>query len=174
MVPSRCYEDLGTVEDMSSSLIIEAYHRQVLVNPARAPHYLKCLKLVGDLRGGPDRETIGQAVMIAYSEGRYTEEDIINAYKYFGLNPHDPNLTEENIIGKFHAFLSSTVEQMEPRKQLWRIGDFRGSERIKSAAEDSEAQPGCSSVSKVVSDHFARSFNCRTSSCVPWGRRTYF
>ncbi|KAL1980380.1 hypothetical protein VTN96DRAFT_4224 [Rasamsonia emersonii] len=133
-----CYEDLGTVEDMSSSLIIEAYHRQVSVNPARAPHYLKCLKVIGDLRGGPDRETIEQAVMIAYSEGRYTEEDVIKAYKYFGLDPHDPNLTEENIIGKFHAFLSATTQETETetRQQLWRIGDYRGSERIKSAAED--------------------------------------
>lgn len=126
---------------MSSSLIIEAYHRQVSVNPARAPHYLKCLKVIGDLRGGPDRETIEQAVMIAYSEGRYTEEDVIKAYKYFGLDPHDPNLTEENIIGKFHAFLSATTQETETRQQLWRIGDYRGSERIKSAAEDSESQP---------------------------------
>ncbi|KAL1962989.1 hypothetical protein VTN77DRAFT_8835 [Rasamsonia byssochlamydoides] len=131
-----CYEDLGAVEDMSSPLIVEAYHRQVSVNPARAPHYLKCLKMIGDLRGGPDREIIDQAVMIAYSEGRYTEEDVIKAYKYFGLDPHDPNLTEENIIGKFHAFLSATTQETETRKQLWRIGDFRGSERIKSAAED--------------------------------------
>jgi ubiquitin carboxyl-terminal hydrolase 25/28 len=135
-VDDSCYEDLGTIEDMSSSSIIEAYHQQVSINPARAPHYLQCLKTISGLRGGPDREEIEQAVMVAYSEGRYTPEDVIHAYKYFGLDPHDPHVTEETIIGKFYAFLGSTTQETETRTQLWRIGDWRRNERIKSAAED--------------------------------------
>lgn len=131
-----CYEDLGTIEDMSSSSIIEAYHQQVSVNPTRAPHYLQCLKTIADLRGGSDREEIEQAVMLAYSEGRYTPEDVFHAYKYFGLDPHDPHLTEETIIAKFYVFLGSTTQETETRTQLWRIGDWKRNERIKSAAED--------------------------------------
>lgn len=134
----RSYEDLGAVENMSSALIIEAYNRQVSVDPSRAPHYLQCLKSIGNWRGGADGEAIEQAVMVAYSEGRYTEEDVVKAYKYFGLSHEDPNLTEDSIIGKFHAFLSATTHETETRQQLWRIGDSRRSERIKSAAEDSE------------------------------------
>lgn len=121
---------------MSSSLIVEAYQCQISVNPARGPHYLQCLKTIADLRGGPDREEIEQAIIAAYSEGRYTPEDVFHAYKYFGLDPHDPNLTEEAIIGKFYAFLGSTTRETESRTQLWRIGDWRHNERIKSAAED--------------------------------------
>ncbi|KAL2009845.1 hypothetical protein VTN00DRAFT_5652 [Thermoascus crustaceus] len=136
MPGAPCYEDLGAVEDMSSALIIEAYNRQVSVDPLRAPHYLQCLKSIGNWRGGSDGEAIEQAVMVAYSEGKYTEEDVAKAYKYFGLSHEDPNLTEDSIIGKFHAFLSATTHETETRKQLWRIGDSRQSERIKSAAED--------------------------------------
>jgi ubiquitin carboxyl-terminal hydrolase 25/28 len=124
---------------MSSELIIEAYNCQIAVDPARAAHYLKCLKTIGTLRGGPDLETIDQAVMIAYSEGRYTEEDVLIAYRHFGLNPLDPNLTDENIVGKFHAYLGSTNQEADNRKHLWRIGDFRRSEQIKAAAEDSQS-----------------------------------
>jgi ubiquitin carboxyl-terminal hydrolase 25/28 len=95
--------------------------------------------MIGALRGGSDRDTIDQAVMIAYSEGRYTEEDVIIAYRHFGLDPFDASLTDENIIGKFHSYLDSTTHETENRKHLWRIGDFRKSEQIKAAAEDSKS-----------------------------------
>ncbi|KAI9932783.1 ubiquitin-specific protease ubp2 [Aspergillus wentii] len=130
------YEDLGVVEDMSSHLIVEAFNRQVSVDPGRTPLYLNCLKSIGGLRGGDDAIIIDQAVQVAYAEGKYTDQDVIDAYKYFGLNQNDISLTEDTIVGKFYAFLSSTNLDVEPRQQLWRIGDSRRSERIKSAAED--------------------------------------
>jgi ubiquitin carboxyl-terminal hydrolase 25/28 len=123
---------------MSSTLVVEAYNRQISVDSQRAPFYLQCLKTIASLRDGPEREVIDQAVMLAYSEGRYTEEDVVKAYKYFGLSHQDPNLTEDSIIGKFYAFLSATTHEAETRKQLWIIGDSRRSERIKAAAEESE------------------------------------
>lgn len=121
---------------MSASAIIEAFNRQVACDPARTPLYLKCLKEIGALRGGQDAAFISDIVNLAYSEGKYTDEDVVAAYKYFGLSHDDPNLTEDSIIGKFYAFLSSTVQETETRKKLWIIGDSRRSERIKSAAED--------------------------------------
>jgi ubiquitin carboxyl-terminal hydrolase 25 len=131
-----CYEDLGVVEDMSSDLIIEAYHRQVSADPTRAPHYLQCLNSIANWRGGADRDTLNEAIMTAYSQGAYTTQDIYKAYEYFGLNFNDKTLTEEVIIGRFHAYLSSSTRDTEARQQLWRIGDVRKSEQIKSAAED--------------------------------------
>ena len=133
----RYYEDLGAVEDMSSTLITDAFNRQVSVDPARTSLYLQCLKSIGDLRGGEDGAVIDQAVQVAYAEGKYTNEDIVSAYRYSGLNPDDTNLTEDSIIGKFYAYLSSTTQETDTRTQLWRLGDSRRSERIKSAAEDS-------------------------------------
>lgn len=62
----------------------------------------------------------------------------MDAYRYFGLDHNDPRLTDESIIGKFYAFMSSTTQENESRIRLWRIGDSRRSERIKSVAEDSE------------------------------------
>lgn len=135
----RFYEDLGVVENMSSATIVEAYNQQVSVDPARAPFYLKCLKSIGTLRGGQDWDIIDQAVQVAYSEGKYTDDDVVEAYKYFGLWRDDPNLTDDSIIGKFYAFLSSTNQETEARQQLWRIGHSRQSERIKSASEDRES-----------------------------------
>ncbi|KAF9883484.1 ubiquitin-specific protease ubp2 [Aspergillus nanangensis] len=136
MPPAPYYEDLGVVEDMSSSSIIEAFHRQVSVDPARASTYLNCLKSIGSLRGGDDENIIDRAVQLAYAEGKYTDEDVIEAYKYFGLSPEDTRLTDDSIIGKFYAFLSATTQETETRRQLWRIGDNRRSERIKAAAEE--------------------------------------
>ncbi|KAH8701874.1 putative ubiquitin hydrolase [Talaromyces proteolyticus] len=131
-----CYEDLGVLEDMSSDLIIEAYHRQVAVDPGHGPRYLQCLRHIAQLRGGPDADTINEAVMFAYSKGAYTTDDVWNAYRYFDLNPNDPTLADDVIIGRFHAYLSSTTHEAETRQQLLRIGEARKSEHIKSAAED--------------------------------------
>ncbi|KAL4892646.1 hypothetical protein BDV59DRAFT_193527 [Aspergillus ambiguus] len=130
------YEDLGVVEDMSSASIVEAFNRQVSADPARTSTYLKCLKSIGSLRGGDDEAIIDRAVQVAYSEGKYTDDDVIEAYRYFGLSHDDTRLTDDNIIGKFYAFLGATTQETETRRQLWRIGDSRRSERIKSAAEE--------------------------------------
>lgn len=123
---------------MDSSLIVEAYHRQVAVDPSCSSLYLECLRAIGHLRGGQDWEIIDHAAQIAYAEGKYTNDDVIEAYKYFNLWHDDPNITEDTIIGNFYAYLSSTSHETEARQQLWRIGDSRGSERIKAASEDRE------------------------------------
>ncbi|KAI9038196.1 ubiquitin-specific protease UBP2 [Aspergillus affinis] len=136
MASEPVYEDLGTVEDMSAVAIIDAFNRQVSVDPARTSMYLHCLKSIGNLRGGEDKTLIDQAVELAYAEGKYTNEDVYNAYRYFGLSYDDTRLTEDSIIGKFYAYLSSTTQEDETRRQLWIIGDSRRSDRIQSAAED--------------------------------------
>jgi ubiquitin carboxyl-terminal hydrolase 25/28 len=134
----RFYEDLGATEDMAASAIVDAYTRQVSVDPGRAPLYLHCLKAIGTLRGGEDYEIIEQAVAVAYSEGKYTDDDVAESYKYFGLSHTDYSLTEDTIIGKFYAYLNSTSpeKENESRQNLWRIGASRGSERIKAVSED--------------------------------------
>ncbi|KAL4990445.1 hypothetical protein BDW68DRAFT_154250 [Aspergillus falconensis] len=159
MAAAPYYEDLGVVEDMLTSSIIEAFNRQVAVDPGRGPGYLQCLKEIGSLRGGEDAEAINRAVETAYSEGNlYTDADITEAYKYFGLGRDDPRLTEDSIIGTFYAYLSSTTQETETRRQLWRIGDSRRSERIKSAAEDRVATPEQAQVFLGVSDDTADDF----------------
>ncbi|PYH46810.1 ubiquitin-specific protease UBP2 [Aspergillus saccharolyticus JOP 1030-1] len=139
MAPAPYYEDLGTVDFMSSATIIEAFNRQVAVDPARSPLYLKCLKEIGQLRGGDDAAVIEQAVIKAYAEGRFTDEDVVDAYKYFGLAHDNPRLTEDSIIGTFNAYLSSTTsaQEEESRRQMRIIGESRRSDRIKSVADDS-------------------------------------
>lgn len=123
---------------MSSELIIEAYNRQVSVDPARTPLYLNSLKTISELRGGQEGDVIDRVVQEAYADGKFTEADIVAAYQYFGFQRDDPSLTDESIVGKFHAFLKDTAHETETRTQLWRIGAYRKSEQIKSAAEDSE------------------------------------
>lgn len=158
----RFYEDLGALEDMSSGLIVEAYARQVSTDPENTPYYLKCLKNIALLRGGDDLDIIDQAVQVAYAEGKYTEDDVIEAYQYFGLWHEDPNLTEDAIIGKFYAFLASTNQETESRKQLWRIGDCLGSERIKAASEDRELMQSFG-IFYITNSH--RGIHFRASMC---------
>ncbi|EYE91140.1 ubiquitin-specific protease UBP2 [Aspergillus ruber CBS 135680] len=158
MAPAPYYEDLGAVENMSSTLVVDAFNRQVSVDPGRTSLYLQCLKAIGELRGGEDGAIIDQAVQVAYAEGKYTDDDIVTAYRYFGLSHDDTRLTEDSIIGKFYAFLSSTNQETESRTQLWRIGDSRQSERIKSAAEDKVSNAEQAQVFLGVDDKTADDF----------------
>jgi ubiquitin carboxyl-terminal hydrolase 25/28 len=123
---------------MAASAIVDAYDRQVSVDPGRAPLYLQCLKAIATLRGGEDYEIIDQAVQNAYLEGKYTDDDVVESFRYFGLKHNDYSLTEDTIIGNFYAYLSSTSpeKENESRKHLWRIGASRDSDRIKAASED--------------------------------------
>lgn len=124
---------------MATSLIVEAYERQITINPARASHYLHCLAAIGKLRGGEDSIIIEQAVQLAYAQGKYTEDDVICAHQYFGFEYGDPNLTEDTIIGKYHAYVSSISQpdQMsEAARQLWRVGDSLNSQRIRDVSEE--------------------------------------
>ncbi|KAL3479537.1 hypothetical protein BJX99DRAFT_255532 [Aspergillus californicus] len=161
MAPAPYYEDLGVVEDMLTSTVIEAFNRQISVDPGRAPSYLKCLKAIGSLRGGEDAVAVETAVEVAYAESNiYTEEDLVEAYKYFGLGHDDQRLTDDSIIGNFYAYLSSSspTQETQARRQLWRIGDHRKSERIKSAAQDRVATPQQAQVFLGVSDETADDF----------------
>lgn len=125
---------------MATPLIVEAYERQTAIDPSQASHYLQCLKAIGTLRGGEDSMIIEQAVQVAYAEGKYTEDDVIAAYRYFGLCQDDPNNTEDIIIGKYNAYLSSVAQNdeqvLEAARQLWRIGDSRASKRITAFSEE--------------------------------------
>lgn len=124
---------------MDTPLIIDAYQRQASSDPANAPHYLECLKSIGLLRGGQDLETIDQAVQAAYAEGKYTINDLDAAYNYFHLSREDSSITEDNIIGKYYAYLGSVSQSdqmVEAAQNLWRIGNSRGSDRIMAVSED--------------------------------------
>lgn len=162
---------------MSSATIIEAFHRQVAVDPARSPLYLKCLKEIGQLRGGNDAAVIEQAVIKAYAEGRFTEDDVADAYKYFGLAHDNPRLTEDSIIGTFNAYLSSTTsaQEAESRRQMRIIGDSRRSDRIKSVADDSKILRARSRRFLIAANSCARRIDCGTGPglfrCHQWNCR---
>lgn len=166
---------------MSSAAIIEAFNRQISVDPARTSLYLQSLRSIGHLRGGDDGSAIDQAVQVAYAEGKYTDDDIASAYEYFGFQHDDAWLTEDTIIGKFYAFLGATTssQETEVRQQLWRIGDSRRSERIKSAAEDrmslSTFRPVGPDTIFVFqnADRRYRGGHCGTSSGIPRGQQRY-
>ncbi|OJD19722.1 hypothetical protein AJ78_00345 [Emergomyces pasteurianus Ep9510] len=130
------YEDLGVTDDMSADLIIEAYNRQIETDPRRGPYYLRCLRAIGEWRRNSDGKKIDNLVTLECSGSRYADDDIPRAYNYFQLDYRNRNLTDDDIIGSFFAHLRDTTNDTEPRRQLWRIGDSRGSEKIKSVAEE--------------------------------------
>lgn len=158
------------MEDMSSTAVVEAYNRQVSADPGRTPLYLSALKAIGCLRGEQDKVVIDIAVQTAYEQGKYAVEDVVGAYQYFHLHFDDPNLTEDSIIGKFYAFINSTTQDTEARQQLWRIGDSRGSARIKAASEDRALLQSCCLETRVRANFDNRCLYCRTSECLLGGR----
>ncbi|EQL34025.1 ubiquitin thiolesterase [Blastomyces dermatitidis ATCC 26199] len=130
------YEDLGATEDMSTDLIIEAYNRQIETDPRQGPYYLRCLRYIGEWRSASDGGKINDLVALECSGSRYADDDIPRAYKYFQLDYRNRNLTDDDIIVSFFTRLRDTANDTETRRQLWRIGDSRGSEKIKSVAEE--------------------------------------
>lgn len=121
---------------MSADLIIEAYNRQVETDPRRGPYYLRCLRSIGEWRRNSDGEKIDNLVTLECSGSRYADDDIPRAYNYFQLDDRNRNLTDDDIIGSFFAHIRDTANDTEVRRQLWRIGDSRGSEKIKAVAEE--------------------------------------
>jgi len=122
---------------MSAAAIIEAYKQQCL-NDAEwmAPHYLTCLKHIAILRGGTDYDTIDQFVQAAYADGKYATEDVDCAFSYFGIDSRGTHITDDQILEIFYTYLGSPSQETIARRELWRLGDFRQSERLKAAAED--------------------------------------
>lgn len=82
-----------------------------------------------------DEEIQKVVVHNEYGNGRYADDDIPSAYNFFFLS-QDGNCTEDEIIAAFFASIDNKLDDSEARKQLWRIGESRGSKRIKSIAEE--------------------------------------
>jgi len=121
---------------MSGELIVEAYRRQLETDPERATYYLRCLRSIGRWRGEIDDRAINHAVDMEYASGGYADHDVPDAYGCFQLDYRDKTLTDQAIIDSFFARLGDSANDMELRRQLWRIGDSRKSEKIKSVAEE--------------------------------------
>ena len=127
---------------MSNELIIEAYRQQNRIIPSRNSYYLRCLRSIGHWRGPVDGKTINDFVELETTNGKYADDDVPDSYSYFNLDYYrDFALSDDSIIGSFYARLEDTPNDMEPRKHLWRIGDYRKSEKIKAAAEESACLP---------------------------------
>lgn len=136
LMTCRYYEDLGATEDMANSLIIHAYRRQVGVFPSRQPYFLRCLRSIAHWRGASTGSSLLEFVSSEYTNARYADDDIPDSYHYFQLDYFDKHLTDETIVGSFYARLQDSSSDLEPRRHLLRIGNHRGSARIKAAAED--------------------------------------
>ncbi|KAM5479979.1 ubiquitin-specific protease ubp2 [Microsporum audouinii] len=131
------YEHLGAVSDMSNELIIEAYRQQSKIIPSRNSYYLRCLRSIGHWRGPVDGKTIHEFVESEYAKGKYADDDMPESYQYFNFDFFkDHVISDDAIIGAFYARLEDTQNDMELRKHLWRIGDYRKSEKIKAVAEE--------------------------------------
>ncbi|EFQ97440.1 ubiquitin carboxyl-terminal hydrolase 2 [Nannizzia gypsea CBS 118893] len=131
------YEHLGAVSDMSNELVIEAYRQQNKIIPSRNSYYLRCIRSIGHWRGPVDGKAIHDLVEIESTNGKYADDDVPESYSYFNFDFfQDHAISDDAIIGSFYARLEDTQNDMELRKHLWRIGDYRKSEKIKAAAEE--------------------------------------
>lgn len=136
---------------MSATAIVEAYKYQTNMDAAwMGPHYLSCLKQVAILRKGFDVYIIEKAIQEAYADGKYATEDIEFAFQKFGLDPHDHSVTDDKILKHFFDYISLNWQEAGARRDLWRIGDSRQSERIMSTADDRMLSSNSSSRSGLI------------------------
>jgi ubiquitin carboxyl-terminal hydrolase 25/28 len=75
------------------------------------------------------------------SEGYYGRQDVVNAYKYFTLDPRQANeLTDLYIRGVFESRIESIpkASEAEAREKLRLISVARGSQALLEAASNGE------------------------------------
>ena len=81
-----------------------------------------------------------KAVMLE-SAGEISSKAILEAYRYFQIDPAQPDLTDEYIIGCFQSRASASPTHIEgARQQLRVIGVARHSSSIESVASNSKSK----------------------------------
>jgi len=90
----------------------------------------KLMTALEDIQRQRHSETLNEQVAIEWSQGRYGEQAISDAYRSFGLSP-EANISDEVIIGNFEARLSDApAQEQQMREGLARIGDYRKSQKL--------------------------------------------
>ena len=156
---------------MSSDTIAYAYKQQVCADPSMAPHFLDCLKQIAGLRRsrGKDDRRLAKAVDEAYAAGNFASVDVDRAYTFFGLDPEDYNVDDNLILQCFYAYINSPTQEELARRQLWRIGKDRASDRLIAASEERSLSPPSRSwlqTPKLTSKQALPPLNKRTFT---WG-----
>ena len=128
------YSGLGALGDFSDDLLAFAFDRQVAHDPTNATYYFDCLSKIAKKR---NTETLEIKVATLASEGYFGRDEVVQAYKYFTLDPRQaPELTDEHIRGVFESRLQSMhqSQESEAREKLRVIGLSRGSKALQDAA----------------------------------------
>jgi ubiquitin carboxyl-terminal hydrolase 25/28 len=125
---------LGIDATASDALVIFAYKKQLETDPSRFAWYLSYLNQISRVRQSDEIEL---EIVLQQSEGRFTLEQVDEAYRYFGFTM--PDADDEHIIGTYKSRLSDAPRQdSEMREQLRIIGEHRQSARIKDIAKGSK------------------------------------
>lgn len=90
----------------------------------------KLMTALEDVQRQRQSEKLSEQVAVEWSQGRYGEQAISDAYRSFGLSP-DADISDEVIVGTFEARLSDApTQEQQMRESLARIGDYRSSQKI--------------------------------------------
>lgn len=128
------FKHLGIPSTIDDGAATRYYELQIKADPERASYYLRCLQRIGKVRTG---FTIPTFVVAQNQNGIYTDTEIAEAYRYFGLPTPFGSHEDETVIGTFRArLLDDPVREDMMRKHLLKIGLARNSETIKAVAED--------------------------------------
>lgn len=127
------YASLGARDTFTDQYLIWAYDRQCETDFVNKPYYLDCLK---DLAKGRQSDDLQTKVVMATSAGEYGLSDILDAYRYFSLDPGTGE-GDEHIIGIYRSRIQSAPRQKEEAKQcLLIIAKARDSAAIEAVAND--------------------------------------
>ena len=127
------YLSLGAVDNFTDDLLGWAYDRQCECDPPNKPYYLDCLE---DLAKGRNSSDLQVKVAMAQSAGEVGLNAIVEAYRYFAL---DPSTTEgdDHIIGLYKSRIDSAPRQKDEARECLRVlAKARSSEKIDAVAND--------------------------------------
>jgi ubiquitin carboxyl-terminal hydrolase 25 len=130
------YAGLGALSDFSNELLMYAFRRQVEYNPEASAYYYDCIAEIAQTR---QNEDFNMEIGMLASEGFVSRSELINAYKYFSIDPNTAHsMSDGQILGMFDSRLENSPrgQEMELREKLRMIGQARGSKTLQSAAEN--------------------------------------
>ncbi|KAK4700117.1 hypothetical protein P7C70_g6136, partial [Phenoliferia sp. Uapishka_3] len=108
------YDSLGVTPALADEVVISMYHDQCEYVPSNAPHYLGCLQAISKIRS---TDALQLVLATEQSKGRYTTEDLLEAYKAINCTGPDPSSLPEDIVASAFSSAFSDVSTADEKKK---------------------------------------------------------
>lgn len=125
------YHLLGVTPDLADEVLIDVYNEQILIDSHSGHIYLGALHDIARIRNS---DTLNMHVVMERSRGRFTLDDINEAYEKLGCDPKLQIRSEDYVMERFSTAMETAVDaerRMETKQSLKLIADHLESDMLR-------------------------------------------